>query len=221
MRAHMHIERHTCYFAKIWLYCFQGEYIVSFLPPSLFPSLPLSLSVSLSFFLSSRFNPKVGKIPWRREQQCTPVFLPENFQGQSSLVGYPQSMSQCIADPARHANCFAVHTACTVNWTRVDKAQAKRLEDSRIRRNCRRVYFLLNSAAAWQQPYITKDNTTSLLADRGCSSRHAIFSPLLADPTDKQWCSSNAASSSGGAHICIPYTTRDPVKTSWPACAEP
>ena len=96
MHAHMPIERHTCYFAKIWLYCFQGEYIVSFLPLSLSPSLPLSLSsslsFSLSFFLSSRFNPKVGKIPWRREQQCTPVFLPENFHGQSSLVGYPQSM---------------------------------------------------------------------------------------------------------------------------------
>ena len=28
------------------------------------------------------------KIPWRKKWQPTPVFLPGNFQGQSSLVGY-------------------------------------------------------------------------------------------------------------------------------------
>ena len=34
------------------------------------------------------FNPWVGKIPWRREWQLTPVFLPGAFHGQRSLVGY-------------------------------------------------------------------------------------------------------------------------------------
>ena len=34
------------------------------------------------------FNPWVGKIPWRREWQPTPVFLPEEFHGQRCLVGY-------------------------------------------------------------------------------------------------------------------------------------
>ena len=29
-----------------------------------------------------------GLIPWRREWQHTPVFLPEEFHGQRSLVGY-------------------------------------------------------------------------------------------------------------------------------------
>ena len=33
-------------------------------------------------------NPEVGKIPWRRERLPTPVFLPEEFHGQRSLVGY-------------------------------------------------------------------------------------------------------------------------------------
>ena len=33
-------------------------------------------------------NPWVGKIPWRREWLYTPVFLPEQFQGQRSLGGY-------------------------------------------------------------------------------------------------------------------------------------
>ena len=32
--------------------------------------------------------PGVGKIPWRREWQPTPVFLPGEFNGQRSPVGY-------------------------------------------------------------------------------------------------------------------------------------
>ena len=30
----------------------------------------------------------IGKIPWRRKWQLTPVFLPGEFNGQRSLVGY-------------------------------------------------------------------------------------------------------------------------------------
>ena len=33
------------------------------------------------------FDPWVKKIPWRRESQPTPVFLPEEFHGQRSLAG--------------------------------------------------------------------------------------------------------------------------------------
>ena len=36
----------------------------------------------------TRFDPWVGKIPCRREWQPTPVFLPGEFHGQRSLVGY-------------------------------------------------------------------------------------------------------------------------------------
>ena len=35
-----------------------------------------------------RFHPWVGKLPWRREWQPTPVFLPGESHGQRSLVGY-------------------------------------------------------------------------------------------------------------------------------------
>jgi len=35
-----------------------------------------------------RFDPWIGKIPWRREQQPTPVFLPGEFHGQRSLADY-------------------------------------------------------------------------------------------------------------------------------------
>ena len=34
------------------------------------------------------FDPWVGKIPWRREWQPTPVFLPGESHGQRSLAGY-------------------------------------------------------------------------------------------------------------------------------------
>ena len=37
---------------------------------------------------SCRFDPWVGKIPWRREWQPTAVFLPEKSYGQRSLAGY-------------------------------------------------------------------------------------------------------------------------------------
>ena len=35
-----------------------------------------------------RFDPWVGKIPWRRARQPTPVALPAESLGQRSLVGY-------------------------------------------------------------------------------------------------------------------------------------
>ena len=35
-----------------------------------------------------RFDPWVGKIPWRREWLPTPVFLPGEFHGQRSLAGH-------------------------------------------------------------------------------------------------------------------------------------
>jgi len=34
------------------------------------------------------FNPRVGKIPWRKALLPTPVFLPEEFHRQRSLAGY-------------------------------------------------------------------------------------------------------------------------------------
>ena len=33
-------------------------------------------------------DPWVGKIPWRRKWQPTPVILPGEFHGQGSLAGY-------------------------------------------------------------------------------------------------------------------------------------
>jgi len=38
--------------------------------------------------ISHRVDPWVGKIPWRRAWQPTPIFLPGEFHGQRSLAGY-------------------------------------------------------------------------------------------------------------------------------------
>ena len=35
-----------------------------------------------------RFDPWVGKVPWRRKWQPTPVLLPGKFYGQRSLTDY-------------------------------------------------------------------------------------------------------------------------------------
>ena len=42
------------------------------------------------------FNLWVGKIPWRRKWQPTPVFLPGKSHGQRNLVGYPPPGSKRI-----------------------------------------------------------------------------------------------------------------------------
>ena len=42
----------------------------------------------LSALQETRVHPWVGKIPWRRKWQPTPVFLPEKSHGPWSLVGY-------------------------------------------------------------------------------------------------------------------------------------
>ena len=44
--------------------------------------------VSARYVEDPGFNPWVGKIPWRRKWQPTPVFLPGKSHGQKSLVSY-------------------------------------------------------------------------------------------------------------------------------------
>ena len=45
-----------------------------------------------------RFDPWVGKIPWRRKWQTTPVFLPEKSQGQRSLEGSQRVGREWVTD---------------------------------------------------------------------------------------------------------------------------
>ena len=60
----------------------------------------------------NRFNPWVGKAPWRRAWQPTPVFLPGESHGLRSLMGYsPQSCKELdMTEVTWHAS-----TMCLVN----------------------------------------------------------------------------------------------------------
>ena len=53
------------------------------------------------------FNTWVGKIPWRRAWQSTPVFLPGNYQGQRSPVGYsPYGLKELDTTEATQHACM-------------------------------------------------------------------------------------------------------------------
>ena len=53
------------------------------------PGPPVAQTVkNLPAVREAQFDPWVGKIPWRRKWQPTPVFLLGESQGQRSLAGY-------------------------------------------------------------------------------------------------------------------------------------
>ena len=55
-----------------------------------------------------RFDPWVGKIPWSRKWQPTPVFLPGKFHGQRSLEGYQGARHDWMTEhvyPFTSLNC--------------------------------------------------------------------------------------------------------------------
>ena len=58
------------------------------------------------------FSPWVGKIPWRRKWQPTPVYLLRKFHRQRSLAGY--SPGGCKeSDTTEHTH---IHTSKDLNW---------------------------------------------------------------------------------------------------------
>ena len=52
------------------------------------PSPVVQMVKNLPVMQETGFDPWFGKIPWRREWQPTPVFLPGEFHRQRSLMGY-------------------------------------------------------------------------------------------------------------------------------------
>ena len=49
---------------------------------------------SLPATQETRFDPCIRKILWRREWLSIPVFLPREFHGQRSLVGYSHGVAK-------------------------------------------------------------------------------------------------------------------------------
>ena len=56
------------------------RYVWSFLVAQIVKNLPA--------MQETRVDPLVGKIPWRRQWQSSPIFLPGEFHGQRNLAGY-------------------------------------------------------------------------------------------------------------------------------------
>ena len=52
------------------------------------PLLVKNPSASAGDVTEAGLIPRLGNIPWRRKWQSTPVFLPGEFHGQRSLMGY-------------------------------------------------------------------------------------------------------------------------------------
>ena len=51
------------------------------------------------------FDPWVGKIPWRRKWQPTPIFLPGKPHGQRSVAGY-SPWGRKESDMTAHKKCL-------------------------------------------------------------------------------------------------------------------
>ena len=60
----------------------------------------------------SKFDPWVGKSPWRRAWQPTPVFMPGESHGQRGLLGYgPQGRKESDVTEATDTFTFRPHNA--------------------------------------------------------------------------------------------------------------
>ena len=70
---------------EVRLFIQLGQVSMNYLHP-LLSGLPRWLTGKEST-CQCEFHPWVGKLPWRRKWQPTPVFLPGEFHGQKSLVG--------------------------------------------------------------------------------------------------------------------------------------
>ena len=77
------------------------------------------------------FDPWVGKIPWRRAWQPTPVFLPGKFHGQRNLAGCsPWGHKEPDTDWVTRHRTFRPDT----RWTLMDQSRFQRV--SKIRTVC-------------------------------------------------------------------------------------
>ena len=80
------LKRYLDFF--FFLVCGDKQEIYPCFGPSLVAQTVMNLPVMKETFRRPRFNPWVRKILWIRGWQHTSVFLPGEFHGQRSLVGY-------------------------------------------------------------------------------------------------------------------------------------
>ena len=87
--------------------------------PILQYGLPWSLSDKESTCQCRRcgFDPRVGKVPWRRKWQSTPIFLPGKSHGQRSLAGYsPQGHEESDTMEATKQQQKSMNSHGALQW---------------------------------------------------------------------------------------------------------
>ena len=122
-----------------------------------------------------RFDPCIGKIPWRREWQPSPVFLPEESPGQRSLSGYspwgrlggPLKINFSDEDPGREPSCLKAFEVSIFITALTELAYT-------IRMTMIRAPYLLSYALCM---YYLKPHSNSRCV-------HAWSWPILGDPMD-------------------------------------
>ena len=64
------------------------------------------------------FYPWIGKIPWSRKWQCTPVFVPGKFHGQRSLMGYSSRGHKELDWATERSHACAQMSQISLEWYR-------------------------------------------------------------------------------------------------------
>ena len=77
-------------------------------------SLVAQMVKNLPAMQKTRVQSLVGKIPWRREWQPSPVFLPGEFHGQRSLAGYSPWSNQESDTPEQLTHFNLPHSSSVV-----------------------------------------------------------------------------------------------------------
>ena len=90
-----------------------------------------------------RFNPWVGKMPWRRKWQPTPVYLPREFHGQRSLESCPRGCKESDTTEKLKHTFLAISTLTSMqdlqgNW-RIKRKMMPKIQALKVYRT----YMLL------------------------------------------------------------------------------
>ena len=148
----------------------------------------------------SGFNLWVGKTPWRRAWQATPVFLPKKSHGRRSLVGYrPKGLKE--SDTTEHARNTADHTAVLMKSCRTHSGGGLTSHGAPTVAN------------SWQETHILFTSPQFRLGVQG-SSRKGRNCPLLAAPS-LWWGGERILQSRAGNGMLCRWLPRQPRPAGW------
>ena len=162
-----------------------------------------------------RFDPCVRKIPWRREWQPTPLFLPGQFHGQRSLVGY-SAWGRKVLDMTEWLNTF---TLSYIIGRCLNFVLLKIYSQDRMLGACRNILYSFEMCSQWKggegtKGYQSTQSLTSLLV-----LRMTLFYRLLLIVFSYLIRCQNLTSftiwSTREAHIPVPCATSWPRAISW------